>query len=105
SLGECLKTGVSIAFIAALIYATFSVIFNLIFPEFIDEMISISKEAMLTKNPEMTSEQLNIGLSMMKKFMSPYIVFPFTLAMYSFFGLIYSLIIGAIIKNEKPQSL
>ncbi|MBP6759738.1 MAG: DUF4199 domain-containing protein [Flavobacterium sp.] len=104
SFGECLKTGVSISFIAAIIYATFNVIFNFIFPEFVDEMISISKEAMITKNPEMTSAQIEMGLSMVKKFMNPLIVFPFTLAMFSFIGLIYSLIIGAILKNEKPQS-
>lgn len=102
SFGECLKIGVSIAFIAAIIYASFSVIFNLIFPEFIDEMISISKTSMLKENPELTSEQLEMGLSMMKKFSNPLIVFPVTLAMYSFLGLIYSLIIGAIVKNDKP---
>ena len=105
TLGESLKVGVSIAFIAAIIYALFSIIFNFIFPEFIDEMLSISKESMLKKNPEMTSEQLEMGLSMIKKFKNPLIVFPFTLAMYSFLGLIYSLIIGAIVKNEKTQSI
>lgn len=104
SFSECLKIGVSIVFIAAIIYAAFSVIFNFIFPEFVDEMISISKEAMITKNPEMTSEQIEMGLSMVKKFMNPLIAFPFTLAMFSFIGLIYSLIIGAIVKKEKPQS-
>lgn len=102
SFGECLKIGVSITFIAAIIYATFNVIFNFIFPDFVDEMISISKEAMITKNPEMTSKQIEMGLSMVKKFMNPLIVFPFTLAMFSFIGLIYSLIIGAFIKKEKP---
>jgi hypothetical protein len=59
---------------------------------------------MLKQNPSMTSDQLETGLSMMKKFMNPLIVFPVTIAMYSFFGLIYSLIIGAIVKNAKPQS-
>jgi uncharacterized spore protein YtfJ len=105
TFGECLKVGVSIAFIAAIIYALFSVIFNFIFPEFIDEMISITKESMLKKSPEMTTEQLEMGLSMVKKFSNPLIVFPFTLAMYSFLGLIYSLLVGAIVKNEKPQSI
>jgi hypothetical protein len=104
SLTESLKTGISITFIAALIYAVFNVIFNFIFPEFIDEMIAITKEGMLTNNPKMTSEQIETGLSMVKKFMNPLIVLPVTLAMYSFFGLIYSLIIGAIVKNENPHS-
>ena len=105
TFSECLKIGVSITFIAAFIYAVFNVIFNLIFPEFINEMISISREAILAKNPTMTSEQLEMGLSITKKFMNPFIVFPATLAMYSFFGLLYSLIIGAILKNDNPQSL
>jgi cation transport ATPase len=104
SFSECLKTGVSITFIAAFIYALFNVIFNYIFPEFINEMVAISKEAMLKQNPSITSEQLETGVSLMKKFANPLFVFPVTLAMYSFFGLIYSLIIGAILKNEKPQS-
>ena len=104
TLGQCLKTGVSITFIAAVIYATFNVIFNFIFPEFINEMLALVKEATLAKEPDLTSEQLETVLSMQRKFMSPFIAFPVTLAMYSFFGLIYSLIIGAIIKNEKPQS-
>ena len=102
TLGECLKTGVSITFVAALIYAVFNVIFNFLFPDFINEMIAISREAMISKTPDITTEQLETGVSVMKKFMNPFIVFPVTLAMYSFFGLIYSLIIGAIVKNEKP---
>ncbi|WP_395049899.1 DUF4199 domain-containing protein [Flavobacterium sp.] len=104
SLGECLKIGISIVFVAALIYAIFNAFFNLIFPEFINETLSIIKEAMLAKKPDMTNEQLDKVLSMQRKFMNPFIVFPATLAMYSFFGLIYSLIIGAIVKNENPQS-
>ncbi|MCF8321566.1 MAG: DUF4199 domain-containing protein [Flavobacterium sp.] len=101
SLGESLKVGISTTFMAAFIYATFNVLFNILFPDFIDEMIAISKEAMISKTPNLTPEQLEEGIIMMKKFMNPFIVFPVTLAMYSFFGLIYSLIIGSIVKNEK----
>lgn len=101
SLNDCLKTGVSITFIAAFIYATFNVLFNILFPDFITEMIEISKEAMISKSPNLNAEELKKGISVIKKFMNPFIVFPVTLAMYSFFGLIYSLIIGAIVKNEK----
>jgi hypothetical protein len=101
SLNECLKIGVSITFIAAFIYATFNALFNMLFPDFITEMIEISKKAMISKSPNLNAEELKKGISVMKKFMNPFIVFPVTLAMYSFFGLIYSLIIGVIIKNEK----
>ncbi len=101
TLSECLKVGISITFIAAFIYAAFNVVFNLVYPDFINEMIAISKEAMISKTPNLTAKQLETGMSMIKKFMNPFIVFPVTLAMYSFFGLIYSLIIGAIVKNNK----
>jgi hypothetical protein len=105
SLSECLKTGVSITFIAGLIYGVFYIAFNFIFPEFINELISISKEDMIKQNPTISSQDMETGVIMMKKFMNPLIVLPVTLAMYSFFGLIYSLIIGVIVKNENPQSL
>ncbi|MCC9061526.1 DUF4199 domain-containing protein [Flavobacterium piscisymbiosum] len=105
SFSECLKIGISITFVAAFVYATFSVIFNFIFPEFINEMIDISKEGMLAKNPQMAAKEMEMGITMIKKFMNPFIVFPVTLVMYSFFGLLYSSLIGAIIKNNNPQSL
>jgi len=102
TLSQSLKIGISITVIAALIYSVFNIIFNFIFPEFIDEMIAISRADMLAKNPNITSEQMEMGLAMAKKIMSPYIALPLTLAMYAFFGLVYSLIVGAIVKNEKP---
>ena len=102
SFSECLKSGVSITVLAALIYAIFNVIFNFIFPNFINEMLDITKDKMLTDNPKMTAQELEMGLGMVKKFMNPFIVFPVTLVMYALIGLIYSLIVGAIVKNDKP---
>lgn len=104
SFSQCLKIGVSIMFLAGLIYAIFNVIFSVIYPDYINEVMAISKKAMLKKDPNMTSEQLEMGITMMKKFMNPFIALPVTIAMYSFFGLIYSLIIGAIVKKDNPQS-
>lgn len=105
SSGECLKIGVSITFIAAIIYAVFNTFFNIIFPDFINEMIALSKESMIKENPNMTSEQLEMGISMIKKFSNPLIAIPFTLVMYSFLGLLYSLVIGAFVKNNNPQNI
>jgi len=102
TLSECLKTGVSITVLAALLYAVFSVIFGFIFPEFLNETLEITKSEMIAKNPQMTAKELETTLEMIKKFSSPFIVFPVTLVMYALIGLVYSLIIGAIVKNEKP---
>jgi len=104
TFSECLKIGISITIIAALIYAIFNLIFNLIFPEFMEQILSITRSEMIKKKPEMTSEQIEMAISMTKKFLNPYIVFPVTIAMYAFIGLIYSLIIGAIVKKDPNQS-
>jgi len=104
TFSECLKIGISITIVAAFIYAVFNLIFNLIVPEFMEQILAITKSEMLKKKPEMTSEQIEMAISMTKKFLNPYIVFPFTIAMYAFFGLIYSLIIGAIVKKDLNQS-
>jgi hypothetical protein len=105
SFVECLKVGVSIGFIAGLIFAGFNLIFNFIFPEYAAEMLKAQRELMITQNPQMTSEQIDMGISVAKKIMNPIILFPVTLIMFSFFGLIYSLIIGLIVKKDNPQGL
>ena len=103
SLSECLKTGVTIVFIAALLFAIFNTIFNLIFPEFLDEILDQTRQVMLKQNPNLTSEQMEMALSITKKFSSPIFSVPVTLLMFSFLGLIYSLIIGLIFKKDKSQ--
>jgi hypothetical protein len=105
SFGECLKIGVTICLIAGLIYGIFSAVFNMVFPEFIEDLMKKTRQVMLKQNPTMTSAQVEMAISMTKKFMSPAIVIPVTIAMYSFMGLLYSLIIGAFVKNDNPQSL
>ena len=103
SLTECLKVGVSIVFIAALIFAIFNLIFNFIFPEYLEEILGQTRKIMLKQNPNMTDEQLEMGISMSRKFSSPLLLVPFTLLIFSFLGLIYSLIIGLIVKKDKAH--
>ncbi|MEO8517334.1 MAG: DUF4199 domain-containing protein [Flavobacterium sp.] len=105
SLSECLKSGVGVAFIGALAFALFSVLFNYIFPEYLDQILSQTKKIMIEQNPNMTSEQIELGISMTKKFSSPLFSIPMTLLIFSFLGLIYSLIIGLIVKKDRPQFL
>lgn len=105
SFRECLKIGVSICLIAGLVFSIFNALFNVIFPEYIDEVIKKMKQIMLKQNPNTTSDQLEIVLSWTKKSMSPLFAIPITLLMFSLIGLIYSSIIGAFVKNDNPQSL
>jgi hypothetical protein len=69
-----------------------------------EEILKKTKQVMLQQNPTLTTAQLDMAMSMTKKFMSPALMVPVTIAMYSFIGLIYSLIIGAFVKNDNPQS-
>lgn len=104
SLGEALKTGVTICILAALIYAVFSIIFNMIFPEFAEDVLNQVKKGIIEQSRDKPKEEVEMALAMTEKMMSPYVILPLTIAMYAFIGLIYSLIIGAIVKKERPQS-
>lgn len=102
SLGESIKTGVTVSFIGAIVFGVFSLVFNMMFPEYMDEMLNQTKRLMMKQNPNMTSQQLEAAISMTKKFTSPAFSIPLSIVMFSFMGLIYSLIVGAIVKKDKP---
>lgn len=101
-LSEALKTGVGVAVIGAALFAIFNIVFNLIIPEAQAEMLDKMKAAQLKANPSMSSEQLKMSMKVVEIFMKPYVALPFTILFYAFIGLIYSLIIGAIVKKENP---
>ncbi len=103
SFGECLKIGVTICVIAGLLSGIFMVVFNLILPEYMTEMYDKVGKMMVEKNPELTSEQIEMSISMIKKFSHPAILLPVTVLMYAFIGLIHSLIVGAIVKKDRNQ--
>lgn len=104
SFGQCLKTGVLVCLIAALLSAVGGVILNMAFPEYMAEVMEQAREQMLEQNPEMTEEQIEMGMSMAEKFSSPWLAIPGAALVYSFIGLVYSLIIGAIIKRDRPTA-
>ena len=104
SFGECLKVGVTICVIAGLVSAVFMVVFNAIFPEYVEELIRKTRSVMLSSDSNMTEDQVEMAIGVTRKFMSPFIAIPSTIAIYAFIGLIYSLIIGAIVKRDRNQS-
>ncbi|WP_396144057.1 DUF4199 domain-containing protein [Flavobacterium sp.] len=105
SFGQCLKIGVTICVIAGLVSAIFSGVFGMIFPEYFEEVFDKVGKMMVEKNPDMPSEQIEMSISMMKKFSNPAISIPITVLMFAFIGLIWSLIVGAIVKKDRNQSL
>jgi hypothetical protein len=76
----------------------------MVFPEYFEEMFRKMRSVLAEKSPEMTSEQIDMTISFSKKFLNPAIAIPSTVVMFAFIGLIYSLIIGAIVKKDANQS-
>ena len=104
AFSQCLKIGVSLCVIGGLLYSMFSSTFAMIFPEYFDEMFRKARILMLENNPQLTAEQADLAMSFSKKFLNPAIAIPSTVVIFSFIGLIYSLIVGAFVKKDPNQS-
>ena len=102
SLSETLKIGLTVCALAALMYGIFYLIFDLIVPEFKQELLSKIQEVTVKQTPSITSEQLKMSMKFVEMFMRPYVVIPFTILMYCVIGLIHALIVGLVIKKDKP---
>ena len=100
SLGDAIKVGLVIAIISALVFVVYGLIFNYVIdPEFTQQALEVAKEKML-ENPNMTDEQVEQSIAMIEKFNNPIFGFSFWVAMSAFFGLIYSLIGGLIMRTK-----
>ena len=103
SLGEAIKVGLAISLISAIIAAIFNYIFvTVIEPNFVNDMLVMTQENMIKQNPNMTEEQMEMGMSMTEKFMQPWIMSTMIIIMSLFFGFIISLITGLIMKQPRP---
>ena len=101
--GQGLGTGMLIAIFGGLVTAVYTFVFySYIDPEFIDKMLEISRTEMLKK--DMSDEQIDQALEMSKKFKSPIMMTVFAYIGSLFFGLIISLVLAAVTKNENPNA-
>ncbi|OAB78202.1 DUF4199 domain-containing protein [Cochleicola gelatinilyticus] len=106
SLGEALKTGLTISLISGLIGALFMYLFvTVIEPDFIGQILEQTERQMYEQNPNITDEQAEMGLKMTEKFTTPWMMSLFGLIGTLFFGFIISLIAGLAMKNNKPEHL
>lgn len=104
TLGDALKTGLAISLVAGIIGILFNYIFtNFIEPDFMANMLEMTRENMLEQNPEMTSEQVETAMGFTEKMMSPAIMAAFGIIASLFFGFIISLIAGLIMKQNRPE--
>ena len=101
SLSEAIKVGLLIAVISAIVFAVYGLIFNYIIdPEFQGLAMEALRDKLL-ENPNMTEELVEQQMVMIEKFSSPLLGTAIWIALSAFFGLIYSLIGGLVMKKEE----
>lgn len=102
-MGQAVRKGMKIALIAAVISALFAILYmTVIDPEMTDKIMA-NAEAEWDKN-NMPEENREMARKMTGYFTNPLILAPFVLIYTVFWGLIKSLISGAILKRVPPMS-
>ncbi|MFI5135863.1 MAG: DUF4199 domain-containing protein [Chitinophagales bacterium] len=104
SFGEAFGSG----FLFCIITGVFSVILtmimiNFIAPDMIDQILKVAEQNMVNKG--MSDDQVQLAMSMTKKFMTPAWMAVWVLIGTAFFGCILSLIVAAIFKKNSPNLL
>lgn len=100
SLGQAIKLGVVIAAISAIVYAIYILIFSYIIdPEFMGQMKEVVRDKML-EAPNATQEMVDQQMKVAEMFMSPLVGSALWIGLSMFFGLIWSLIGGLVMKKE-----
>ena len=104
SLGDALKVGLAISLIAGIIGAVYNYVFvTVIEPEFVSQMLDMTREQMVEQNPEMTQDQMDMALGISEKMMQPFIMSAIGIIATLFFGFIISLVSGLIMKVNRPE--
>lgn len=102
NISEAIKVGIGIALVGTILGILYQMIFiNFIEPDFINNMLEAQKMEMISKNPNMSQEEIDTAVTMMKKFSGPYLSAAIGLIGGLFLGLIISVIGGLILKKQE----
>ena len=108
SLGEALKMGIAIAVISAIVMVIYNLIFaNFIEPQYYVRVAENAQQQIIEKYPQWSDEQVQTAVNMSKKMSGPFVTSAITIVASLFFGFIFSLIAGLIMKktNEEVTSI
>lgn len=101
TFGQSLKAGVATSLMAGLISSVGTSLIYMLIPDSKEQILEQTKIS-LAAQPNMTAEAMKVALTMTETFMKPYLLIPVSLLMSAIMGLIFSLIVGAIVKKENP---
>ena len=105
SFVECLKVGVGIVFVGAIVFGLFNTIFYYLFPDNLENILRQTRQVMMLQSPKLTSEQIEMGVAMSRKFAAPAYSLPLTLVIFTFLGFLFSLFVGLIVKKDNPAGI
>ena len=101
TLGQGLKTGISIALISTVIYIVYTLLFlNVIAPDTMEQGLELARQK-LEENPNMSDEQIDAAIAMQKKFQSPGILAAVMLIFSLFIGFVISLIASLVMQKKE----
>ncbi len=103
TLGEAIKTGIGITFVAAIISIIYFYVFaKFIEPNFVHNIIEVQRQTVLDKMPDISDEMLAKQAEMTQKY---FYVFTFggILFVNLFLGFVISLITGLIMKKTDEE--
>lgn len=103
SLGQAMKLGIAVSVISGIIAVLSNHVFiTYLEPDTIDQMLEAAR--MKFEEQGLADDQIEMGLSMSKKFMSPFMMAATGVLASIFTGAIYSLICGLILQKKDPAN-
>jgi hypothetical protein len=102
SFGKSFKSNFLIGLFASLVMVLWTFIFfQFIDTEMVTKIIEKAQEGMLESNPNMTEDEMNMGLKYVKMFTNPLMMAVMSLLYNLFFSVILGLIIAIFVKKEE----
>jgi len=104
TVGEAIKAGLGISLISAIVYVIYLLLFfNMIEPDYFENMIKFQEQTMIEKYPNMSDEELEGALKGAAMFANTGANVTLALISSLFIGLIISLIGGLIMKKSEED--
>ena len=103
SFGEGFKTTLGAGILGAIIgMAWFVVMITVLEPNYQEQILDATYEQMITQNPDMSDDQIDIAVSMTEKFTSPGWMITFGLFGAVILNLVLALIVALVLKKNRP---
>jgi len=102
SYGQVFKAGFFTVLISAILTSIFMYIYVVyINPGLLEEVLMNQEEEILARTPDISDEDLEMAMSMVEKFSSPFMMVIWGFLANVIFGTVFSLIIAIFVRREK----